>query len=195
MFHVELRQFPHAARAFNLTREELDRRFVRPWVAGALIEHDDRRWSPEKARLTIYEAPELPTEEMGMGRGWGNVSKTGRDVTDRVLAEAQATAAPAVVASEAERFKLELVGRCSVEPQSLRSILLWAIERYPRRRISERLALAEQASWELLHEQRVEMIDATEPVPRDQWQERLLDWESWTGDEVVLARLSEPAVG
>ena len=32
VFHVELRQFPHVARVFNLSREELDARFARPWV-------------------------------------------------------------------------------------------------------------------------------------------------------------------
>ena len=52
MFHLELRQFPHVARAFNLSREELDARFARPWANGAVIEYDDRRWAPERARLT-----------------------------------------------------------------------------------------------------------------------------------------------
>ena len=34
VFHVELRQFPHQARAFNLTREELDERILVPGLAG-----------------------------------------------------------------------------------------------------------------------------------------------------------------
>ena len=73
MFHLELRQFPHVARAFNLSREELERRFVGPWVSGQAIDQDDRRWSPEKARLTILEGPELRLEEIGLGRGWANL--------------------------------------------------------------------------------------------------------------------------
>ena len=89
MFHLELRQFPHVARVFNLTREDLDARFARPWVSGSTIEHDDRRWAPERAKLTIYEGPELRTDEIGMGRGWPTVGKTSQDVTETVLAEAQ----------------------------------------------------------------------------------------------------------
>ena len=71
MFHLELRQFPHVARAFNLTREQLDASVLRPLVAGRLVRWDDRNWSPEKVKLAIYEGPELVIEEIGMGRGWG----------------------------------------------------------------------------------------------------------------------------
>ena len=76
MFHVELRQFPHVARAFNLTREQLDERFVRAWVSGVPVEHEDRRWAPDRARLAILEGPELRLDEIGMGRGWATVGKT-----------------------------------------------------------------------------------------------------------------------
>ena len=86
MFHVELRQFPHQARAFNLSREELDTRVIAPWVAGRAIELDDRRWSPERARLTIYESPHLTPDQLGMGRGWQSVTRDGVDVTARLLA-------------------------------------------------------------------------------------------------------------
>jgi len=105
MFHLELRQFPHVARAFNLTREELDLRFARPWVGGETVVHDDRRWSPERARLTILEGPELRVEEIGLGRGWATAGRSSRDVTDSVLAEAKrgAQGRPAV-----EGFKSEL---------------------------------------------------------------------------------------
>src|SRR5207302_4612588 len=57
VFHVELRQFPHQARAFNLTREQLDGQSLAPWISGAPTELDDRRWSLERAKLTIYERP------------------------------------------------------------------------------------------------------------------------------------------
>ncbi len=197
MFHVELRQFPHVARAFNLSHEELDQRFLRPWVSGTPITLNERRWTNEKARLTIYEGPGLATEDMGMGRGWGNVTKSGHDVTQRLLAEAQETTPAAVMATEAERFKQELAERCTVEPQTLHSVLLRVIERYPEWRISERIALAERAVWELLHQQRVAMIDAdaTEPVPRERWQEKLLAWDSWAGERVALIGLRQPAPG
>ena len=59
VFHVQFRQFPNVARAFNLTREELDSRILGPWARGEPIQWSDRRWSPERAKLTIYEGPEL----------------------------------------------------------------------------------------------------------------------------------------
>ncbi len=192
MFHIELRQFPHVSRAFNLTRDELDQRFIRPWVAGSPVEFDDRRWSREKTRLTIYEAPELPPEEMGMGRGWGNITRTGQDVTAGLLNEAEGTAA--ALAAELERFKDEVVERCAVEPCSLHSLLLLANQRHPGWRVSDRLALTERTVWELLHQERVTMSDG-EPVPRELWESKVLDWESWAGDQVTLSTVGEPAGG
>src|SRR5204863_2643722 len=64
VFHVELRQFPNVARSFNLSESELHARVVGPWVAERPLELDDRRWSPDKARLTIYEGPRLAPEEI-----------------------------------------------------------------------------------------------------------------------------------
>ena len=89
MFHLELRQFPHTARVFNLGRAELDEKFLRPWVRGQMIDHDDRRWPPERTKLKVLEGPELAQADMGMGRGWGNVTKTSQEVTDTVIAEAE----------------------------------------------------------------------------------------------------------
>ncbi len=45
----------------------------------------ERKWAPERAKLTIYEGPELRPDEIGVGRGWGNVTKYGTDVTGRLL--------------------------------------------------------------------------------------------------------------
>lgn len=195
MYHVELRQFPHAARAFNLTREELDQRFIRPWVAGVPLELDDRRWPQDKTRLTIYEAPELPTEDMGMGRGWGNVRRTGEDVTSRLLSQAEGTAT--ALAAELERFKDDVVERCAAEPQSLHSLLLAVNQGHPGWRVSDRVALVERAAWELLHQQRIELIDAGtgDPVPSAQWQDKLLAWESWTEERVAVSSLREQPRG
>ncbi len=89
MYHLELRQFPHVMRVFNLSRDELEIRFVRPWVGGTIIEHDDRRWAPERSRLKILEGPELRADELGMGRGWASATRTGSDVTDAVIAQAR----------------------------------------------------------------------------------------------------------
>jgi hypothetical protein len=85
VFHVELRQFPHVARAFNLTREELYTRILARWTAGQLIHLQDREWDPRRAKLTIYEARRLETDEMGMGRGWATVTRNGTEVTGKML--------------------------------------------------------------------------------------------------------------
>ena len=127
MFHVELRQFPHQARAFNLTREELNARILAPWVAGAAVELDDRRWLPERAKLTIYEGPELAPEDLGMGRGWGNVTRDGAEVTARLLDE---VAHPPPVAE----LKRELLDRCADGAIPLHRLVDLAGERYPQAR-------------------------------------------------------------
>jgi hypothetical protein len=185
MFHVELRQFPHQARAFNLTREELETRIVTPWAAGRSIELDERRWSPERARLTIYEGPHLDNDQLGMGRGWGNVTRDGEDVTQRLLSVAEE---PQPNAPAAE-LKRDLVDRCAYGPLQLWRVVESTGERYPRSRVSERIALCEQAVWELLHEGEVQLLRAGSVVAREEWQAVLLSWEAWRGDRVTVDRV------
>jgi hypothetical protein len=179
VFHIELRQFPHQARAFNLTREALEARIVGPWVAGGAVELEDRRWSSERAKLTIYEGPELSGDQLGLGRGWANVTRSGEDVTTRMLAE---RAQPTPV-TELGR---ELRERCAYGPVPLRWLVELAGERYPRSRVSERLALCEQTVWELLHEGVVRLVRAGVTVERPGWQDVLLRWEAWIGDAVTV---------
>lgn len=181
MFHVELRQFPHQARAFNLTREQLDARIVGPWVSDGGIELDERRWSSERAKLTIYEGPELAPDQLGLGRGWANVTRSGEDVTARVLAE---LAQPAPVAE----LKRELLDRCAYGPVALRRLLELTGERYPHSRASERLALSEEAVWELLHEGSARLVRSGAPVASADWEGVLLRWEAWTSDAVTIQR-------
>jgi hypothetical protein len=60
---------------------------------------------------------------------------------------------------------------------------------WPQLRASERLAVAEQAVWELLHERRVTLVRGVpagaqpgpEPIAEAEWQPALLAWGSWTG--------------
>jgi hypothetical protein len=181
VFHVELRQFPHQARAFNLTREQLDARILAPWTSGAAVDLDDRRWSPERAKLTIYEGPHIAPEELGLGRGWANVTRDGEEVTARVLVE-RTRPAPA---AELKRQVLEL---SQYGPLSLRRLVELTAERYPQARASERLALCEQAAWELLHEGAVRLVRADALVGRAGWADVLLHWEAWTGEAVRLER-------
>jgi hypothetical protein len=171
VFHVELRQFPNVARAFNLSREELETRFAGPWRAGRPVELNDRRWDPHKARIAVYEGRPLATEEIGLGRGWANATRTGHEVTETVLEQLSAVAA--FKAELPERIALpELIGRAGA--------------RYPGSRVSERLALAEQAVWELLNERRARLTRAGREVDAGEWSAVLLSWEAWTDLDLAL---------
>jgi hypothetical protein len=178
VFHIELRQFPHVARAFNLSREELDGRFLAPWVGGTIIEHDDRRWSPERSHLKIFEGPQLRPDEIGMGRGWASVIKTSKEVTEALIAQARrgAQARPEV---EALKVAIEEV---AAHPITFKDVMALAAAGHPHWRTSEQLALAEQGVWEMLHQSRLTMLAAGEPVPRERWQPIVLSWATWTGD-------------
>ncbi len=153
MFHLELRQFPHSARAFNLTRPELDR-ILRPLAVGRSVQMNERLWAPGKTKITVYEAPELPVEEMGMGRGWGNVTKTGRDVTDRVLAEArdEVESPPAL-----DALKDAIVARADQEPLGFDQLLELAGRLASDADANQRVELAARAVWELLRDGRLRL--------------------------------------
>ena len=190
MFHVELRQFPSLARAFNLTREELDRRLVISWVSGQPVELNERRWSPVKARLTIYEAPQLRPDEIGVGRGWPNVARAGEDVTARVLADARAAGS---ADGAVEQFKHDVAELAMAGELALHDVLGLATERHPSWRLSDRLALAERAVWELLHERRVMIMRGYEAIRAEQWEPVLLSSSTWSGSDPVALRAEVPA--
>lgn len=177
MFHLELRQFPHVARAFNLEREELDARFVRPWASGTVIRFADRAWNPEKGRLTVYEGPEVRPEDMGMGRGWATVSKTSADVTETIMAEA---ARSTETRSAIETFKAIVRGAART-PIAFPEVIALAAAEHPGHRASACLAMAEQGVWELLHQGRVAIDVAGEEVTPDRWEAIVLRWETWAG--------------
>jgi hypothetical protein len=177
VFHVELRQFPNSVRAFNLSREDLMARIVGPWVSGVSVEWGERRWNPEKARIAIYEGRTLGPEEIGLGRGWANATRSGQDVTAQVLEAARVP--PAL-----ERFKEEV---CARAPVALAELVELAGESHPRARLSDRLALAEQAVWQLLHEERLRLLRRGEPLAREDWGPVLLSWEAWRDGQVSVA--------
>lgn len=189
MYHLELRQFPHLARVFNLSREELELRFVRPWIGGTMIEHDDRRWAPERSRLTILEGRELRPEEMGMGRGWATATKSFVDVTDTVIAEARRgqEARP-----ELEALK-SAIHEVAATPISFQDVMALAAAGHSAWRASEQLALAEQAVWEMLHQGRLAMVTAGKPVERERWQPVVLSWATWAGAGQESFSLQAPA--
>jgi hypothetical protein len=95
MYHVELRHFPHNMARFNLTEAEL-MAIVEPWVRDQMVEFGERKWSPQQAKITIFEGPRMPLDQLTMGRGWRTAERESENVTDAVLAAAgEAVAAQA----------------------------------------------------------------------------------------------------
>jgi hypothetical protein len=131
VFHLELRQFPHNACAFNLTEAELSQ-IVEPWSREQWIELGERKWNPHQARLTVLEGPHLAVEELAMGRGWRNAQHQSEDVTEQVIARAQGT--------DEDAELQPLLGR---DPSALLQAWRLAAERRPELSPSESLALAE----------------------------------------------------
>ncbi|MGI8411000.1 MAG: hypothetical protein ACR2LV_00515 [Solirubrobacteraceae bacterium] len=221
MFHVELRQFPHVARIFNLTREELEHRILTAWAAGQVVECEDRRWAPERARLQIYEGSRLRPDEIGMGRGWANASRTGAEVTAAVLEEAQDALRLKADPDQGDlrELKQEIVVRCAAGPVEVHQAVSLAGDRHPSWRASDRLALAERSVWELLHEGRVRMLrrlrappegacapvaptpdalppiaaERCQPMACEEWEAVLLAWRTWAGpDAGALILAAQP---
>lgn len=188
VYHVELRQFPHVARIFNLSRDELESRFVSPWVGGAIIDHEDRRWAPERSRLKVLEGPELRPDELGMGRGWTTATRSGTDVTDAVIAQARrgAEARP-----EVETLKAA-IGEVAGTPLGFQDVMALAAAAHPHWRASQQLELAEQAVWEMLHQGQVVMTVGENTVARERWQPVVLSWATWAGVTTEPFRLVRP---
>jgi hypothetical protein len=92
MYHVEVRHFPHNMARFNLTDAEL-MAIVEPWVRDQVVEFGERKWTPQQAKITIFEGPRMPLDQLTMGRGWRAAERESKDVTDAVLAAAREAAA------------------------------------------------------------------------------------------------------
>jgi hypothetical protein len=84
----------------------------------------------------------------------------------------------------------------------VRDVVELAGELHPAWRASERLALAEQAVWELLHHGSIRIVRAAAGaggggagvVEQERWQPLLLDWGTWAGAGTsrLMIELSEP---
>ena len=186
MFHVELRQFPNLARAFNLSPEELHARVVTPWTAGQAFDLKDHRWDPNRAKLTIYQAGELAAEDLGMGRGWGTVTRGGEDVTEELLEAARAQEEGPV---ELDGVKARLLDAAAEGPLPLAQVVELAGD--VTWRASERLRVAEQTVWELLHEARLTLIQDGAEVTRERWQPVILSWSAWVPGAAVSVQAAE----
>ena len=156
MFHVELRQFPHQGRAFNLDRMELDKRILEPWIRGEGIELQDRRFEPEKAKLTVYEGRALELEEIGLGRGWANVTRTGEDVTDRLLIDARSIASRPL---DLDELKRGLLARAAEGSLSMADVLEVAAELGSPG--ADQIDHARDAVWQLLGERQIVLAPAS----------------------------------
>jgi hypothetical protein len=193
VFHVELRQFPRNAHAFNLSRDELIAAVLAPWRQGGEFKLAEQSWRPGQAHLTILEGPRLETHQLAMGRGWPAALKQGADVTDALLRDGTATStgehAPApprpVSAASLAAFKRELLVRSAEQPSSLPAAWQLASRWLPSHPVSERLALAERAVIELLAQGLCTLGRGTaasagsDPVPREDQDAILRAWETW----------------
>jgi len=140
-----------------LTRAELDARVLRPLVERRPVVWDDRQWTPEKVKLAIYESPALGVEEIGMGRGWGNVTKDGENVTERLIAETrEEVRSPAAL----DALKDAILARARTAPVGFEELLALAEELATDLDPNQRTTLAARAVWEPLGQDRLRLSAA-----------------------------------
>jgi hypothetical protein len=92
-YHVELRSSLQRAWLFNLDADDLWRRVLASWAAGAELEVSGRLWDPRRSAVRILEGPRLDGADLAHGQGWNRAERTARDVTSELLR------APATVVS------------------------------------------------------------------------------------------------
>jgi len=164
VYHVEFRESFHNLCHFNLDRGALGA-IVKAWTSDPWVEIEGRKWNPDRAKLKIIEGPELPLDQLTMGRGWRAAERQGTDVSDRILGEARAAAqgasqqgaAQAVAqravpdgALEADSLGLELLSMLADGPAPLYYAWRLAAKRFPERSPGEVLMLAERSVQSLL---------------------------------------------
>ena len=180
-YHVQINQRPDVASAFNLSEEAMRRQFIEPMLAGSIFAYADKEWDPRRATLTILEGRELYNSELMTGLGWNNALRQGTDVTSEVLAQVHPRAPQGAVS---ERLKDRIVGRLSGGPLPLPDVVVIVDDLMEGHRVSERLAAAETAVWELLHrgQAQLELGDGVALAAQEEWQPLLLSADTWLGD-------------
>jgi hypothetical protein len=188
VYHFELKQGFNVIRQFNLSRPDLERLILVPWSQRNDIELDDKLWIPSRCKLKVLRGPLLEDRDRGLGRGWTTAQRAGEDVTDEMLGATTAAGTTAAARGgdpAVEAFKDDVVTSCTGQPVALASVATMAAERNPRARVSEVLALAERAVWELLHQERIALFtpDDLGAAAKNRWQPVLLAWKSWSGPD------------
>jgi hypothetical protein len=212
VYHLELRQFPHVARRFNQSEQQV-LALARPWVGEQWVEEAERKWNMNEAELTILEGPNLTMADLAMGRGWRNAQRRSEDVTEWVLdrfrksdgGEVRATygndAAVLVAAASgepdpellADSLALELLGLLDDEGL-VAPARVWRLaqERLGERPLAEALALADRAVRSLHGRGLIVLRDGSGQVlDAAQLETALGAIETWPDDEqgpVVIAR-------
>jgi hypothetical protein len=187
VYHVELRRFPHSARAFNLEERELVTRVLAPWLRGEEFEFGERRWNPRRADLQILEGDRLRPDELSMGRGWQNALRSATDVTARLLEVGVGVPeAAAGTPSALDAFGVAVLEAAQDGPLTFRAVVSLANQQFVGSRVSERLAVCEQTVWRLLHQGRLGLATRHGAVDRARWEGLVLDWETWTAEPATV---------
>jgi hypothetical protein len=101
-FHVEVSSSPNHARVFNVGETELQQ-ILGLWVSGQTFELGEQEWEPGESKLTILEGRTLEGPDLSFGQGWSNALRSAEDVTQKVMASAEASLPlPTVYTVEAE---------------------------------------------------------------------------------------------
>jgi hypothetical protein len=171
VFHIELRQSFHNLCHFNLDDGALGA-IVHAWTTEPRVELEGRQWNPSTAKLRILEGPEIPLDQLTMGRGWRIAEREGKDVSERVLTAAKEAArgpsgtaeqpAPSDAALEADSLGLELLSMLADGPAPLYYAWRLAAKRFPDRSPGECLLLAETAVGSLLKSRLIVLLHPAE---------------------------------
>ncbi len=211
MYHVEFRESFHNLCHFNLDEGALGA-IVKAWTTDPWVEIEGRKWNPDRAKLRIIEGPELPLDQLTMGRGWRAAERHGTDVSDRILGAATEAARAATQvapeggagkgavpdgALEADSLGLELLSLLADGPAPLYYAWRLAAKRFPDRSPGEALMLAERSVQSLLNTRLIALLmpaaDAEGahgdpgsdgvPVAEQELQEVLNAQDSWARPE------------
>ncbi len=190
VLHVQLQQGRQAARAFNLEAEAVIEQFLVPLRGDGIFDYADKQWDPRVSRVVILEGRKLRPDELMLGRGWQAAQRIGTEITEAFIAQAASGVGGAAAANTVERLKDRIIGRLTGGPLQLREVVVMASDLLAGHRLSERIAAAEQAVWELLHRDEAELRAGGEVVARERWEDLVLAAATWFEPGAELAAVS-----